>query len=151
VKLVRLVPLSTAIKLVFVTNTTTKILYADDDCDDCFLLNESIKSNGLNADLVFVANGQEAITYIEHAAEALPSLVILDLNMPKMNGRETLHYLKTHPRYQNIPVIILSTSQNKKEMDDCAAQGAVSYFVKPNHMNGYDSIVKACRPFLGEA
>jgi len=68
--------------------------------------------------------------------------------MPKMNGHETLSYLKTHPRYQNIPVIILSTSASKKEMDACAAQGAVSYFVKPNHMKDYATIVKAFRPFV---
>ena len=128
--------------------STTKILYADDDSDDRFLLNESIVSSGLHADLVYVANGQEFISYIEQAPEALPDLVILDLNMPKMNGRETLNYLKRHPRYRTIPVIILSTSRNKQEMDACAAQGAVSYFIKPNHLDGYASIITACQSFV---
>lgn len=128
--------------------TTAKILYADDDSDDRFLLNESIVSSGLHADLVYVTNGQEAISYIEHSQDALPDLVILDLNMPKMNGRETLSYLKTHPRFRTIPVIILSTSENQRDMDACAAQGAVSYFVKPQHAEGYARIVKACRPFV---
>lgn len=130
------------------TTTTSKILYADDDSDDRFLLHESIVSNGLQADMVYVTNGQEAISHIEHTPENLPSLVILDLNMPKMNGKETLSYLKTHPRYQNIPVIILSTSENKKEMEFCAAQGALSYFVKPRQMAGYDTIIKACLPYV---
>jgi CheY-like chemotaxis protein len=134
-----------------VTTTTTKILYADDDSDDRFFLHESVRSNGLNADIVYVTNGQEAISYIEHAPEALPALVILDLNMPKMNGKETLAYLKTHPKYQRIPVIILSTSESKTEIDDCAAQGALSYFVKPRHMSGYDTIVKACMPYVNNA
>lgn len=130
------------------TTTASKILYADDDSDDRFFLHESVLSNGLNADMVYVTNGQEAISYIEHVPEALPALVILDLNMPKMNGKETLMYLKTHPQYQNIPVIILSTSENKKEKDDCTAYGALSYFVKPRHMSGYDSIVKACMSYV---
>ena len=130
------------------TNATVKILYADDDSDDCLLLQESIISNGLPADMVHVSNGLEAISYIEHTTGPLPSLVILDLNMPKMNGKETLRYLKTHPRYQNIPVIILSTSENKMEMDFCAARGALTYFVKPHNMSGYDSIVKACMPYV---
>ena len=131
--------------VIAVATTISKILYADDDSDDRHLLEESFVTNGLNADIVYATNGQEAISYIEQAAESLPSLVILDLNMPKMNGKETLRYLKTHPRYQNIPVIILSTSENKKEMDDCAAEGAASYFVKPQHMRGYETIVSACR------
>lgn len=131
------------------TTSTSTILYADDDSDDRFLLNQSVVSSGLHADMVYVTNGQEAISYIEQSSDALPSLVILDLNMPKMNGRETLRYLKTHPRYQTIPVIILSTSENKREMDACAAQGALSYFVKPRHIDGYDTLVKAFRPYVG--
>jgi len=131
-----------------IVTTTSKILYADDDSDDQYLLNESIVSSGLKADMVYVTNGQEAISYIEHTSDALPSLVILDLNMPKMNGRETLRYLKAHPRYHDIPVIILSTSENKRERDACAAQGALSYFVKPRQMQDYDTIVKVCQSYV---
>jgi CheY-like chemotaxis protein len=129
----------------------SKILYADDDSDDRLFLHESVLSNRLPADMVYVTNGQEAISYIEQAPEGLPSLVILDLNMPKMDGKETLSYLKTHPRYCNIPVIILSTSENKTEKDYCTARGALSYFVKPRHMSGYDTIVKACLPYITNA
>ena len=134
-----------------VVTTTSKILYADDDRDDLVLLNESFVSSGLNAEVVYVPNGLEAISYIEHTTGPLPDLVILDLNMPKMNGKETLSYLKTHPRYKTIPIIILSTSENKKEMADCARQGAASYFVKPIQMAGYAPIVSACRPYVSKA
>lgn len=130
------------------TTTTPKILYADDDSDDRFLLHESVRSNRLPANMVYVANGQEAISYIEQVPEALPALIVLDLNMPKMNGKETLTFLKAHPVYHNIPVIILSTSDNKKEMDFCTSHGALSYFVKPRHMAGYDTIVKAFIPYV---
>jgi CheY-like chemotaxis protein len=146
----RLYLYDTTTKSIAVTTTTSKILYADDDSDDRFFLNESIVSSGLDAKIVFVSNGQEAISYIEQTSEPLPSLVILDLNMPKMNGKETLSYLKTHPRYRNIPVIILSTSENKEEMAACAAQGALSYFVKPAQMAGYDPIVKAFQPYVSK-
>jgi len=131
--------------------TTSKILYADDDSDDRFFMNECILSNGVNANMVYVSNGREAISYIEHTPGPLPSLVILDLNMPKMNGKETLRYLKKHPRYQSIPVIILSTSENKEEMEACRAQGALSYFVKPAKMAGYNAIVQACLPYIRPA
>jgi CheY-like chemotaxis protein len=134
-----------------VITTKSKILYADDDSDDRLFLHESVVSNGLSANMVYVTNGQEAISYMEQAPGGLPSLVILDLNMPKMDGKETLTYLKNHPRYCNIPVIILSTSDNKKEIDYCTAHGALSYFVKPRHMMGYDTIVKACMPYVNGA
>ncbi|MBD0332801.1 MAG: response regulator, partial [Chitinophagaceae bacterium] len=93
--------------------TTLRILYAEDDIDDRFFLSESISSNGLNADLVYVSDGDEAIDYLETHSENLPSLIVLDLNMPRKNGWQTLTYLKSHLRFCNIPVIILSTSQNK--------------------------------------
>jgi CheY-like chemotaxis protein len=133
------------------TPPISKILYADDDGDDRFLLNEFVISNGLKADMVFVSNGLEAISYIEQAPEDPPSLVILDLNMPKMDGRQTLHYLKSHPRFSAIPVIILSTSENKLEQEFCTSNGALSYFVKPRQMAGYDSIIKACMPYVSAA
>lgn len=132
-------------------STTSKILYADDDSDDCYFLNESIMSSGLDANLVFVSDGREAISYMERTPEALPSLVILDLNMPRMSGKETLTFLKTHPRYQRIPVIILSTSASKEEMDACTAQGALSYFVKPTHISGYQPIIQAFLPYMKQA
>jgi len=134
-----------------VNTTPCTILYADDDSDDRLLWSESITMNGLHADMVYVANGQEAISYIQTTAANLPSLVILDLNMPKMNGKETLHYLKAHPYYQTIPVIILSTSDNQSEREFCTAAGALSYFVKPQSMSGYYPIVKACMPYVGGA
>ena len=130
------------------TVTTAKILYADDDSDDRFLLNEYILSTGLNADIVNVTNGLEAISYVEKAPEQLPSLIILDLNMPKMNGKETLRYLKTHPRFHSIPIFILSTSENETERRSCTASGAHSYFVKPNYLAGYAPLINACLPFV---
>ena len=133
------------------TPPTSTILYADDDGDDRFLLNEFVISNGLKADMVYVSNGLEAISYMEQAPENPPSLVILDLNMPKMDGRQTLHYLKSHPRFSTIPVIILSTSENKLERDFCTSNGALSYFVKPRQLAGYDTIVKACMPYVSAA
>ena len=110
--------------------TTSKILYADDDSDDRFIMHECLLSNG-----------QDSIYYIEQTPRPLPSLVNIGLNMPKMDGKENL-------RYQSIPVIIRSTSENKKEKDACAAQGAQPYFVKPGHMAGYNTILWACWPYV---
>jgi CheY-like chemotaxis protein len=131
-------------------NATSKILYAEDDSDDRFFLSESLAATGWGADLIYASDGEEAISYLESVSTAniLPSLIVLDLNMPRRDGKQTLQYIKSKPRFSKIPVIILSTSANKAEMDDCTSLGAVSYFKKPTHFTGYFEIVKAFQSFI---
>ncbi|MBD0276639.1 MAG: response regulator [Flavisolibacter sp.] len=125
--------------------TNFSILYADDDSDDKFFLDETISSSGLPADMVYVSDGAEAIRYLEtiQATGKLPSLIVLDMNMPRLDGKQTLSYIKEHPKFSSIPVIILSTSENKKDKDFCTQKGAASYLKKPAHMRGYHDIVKS--------
>ncbi|MGN6399519.1 MAG: response regulator [Flavisolibacter sp.] len=130
--------------------TTSKILYIDDDSDDCFFLSHSLSESGTNANLVCATDAEEAINYLNTAAPSdLPSLIILDLNMPKWDGRRTLMHLKMQPHLSGIPVIILSTSENKKDKDACALLGALSYFKKPFHVDGYKEIINSFIPLLG--
>ena len=68
--------------------------------------------------------------------------------MPKRDGKQTLVYLKKHPQYSAIPVIILSTSDNKTDKDFCTSRGADSYLVKPGHFGGYNAIVQTFVPYL---
>jgi CheY-like chemotaxis protein len=134
-----------------VSNATAfKILYAEDDLDDRIFLNESFISNGLKADMVFVSNGEEAISYLERSrnTKSLPALIILDLNMPKINGKETLSYLKASPYFADIPVVILSTSESVTEKAFCKERGVISYYTKPRDFAGYDIIVKNLVPFV---
>lgn len=127
------------------TNTNLKILYADDDADDHFFLSESISSSGLPADMIYVFDGVEVINYLESAkgSDKLPSLIVLDMNMPKLDGKQTLSYIKSNPHFAAIPVIILSTFENKNDKDFCARKGAVTYLKKPAHVKGYEAIVKS--------
>lgn len=129
---------------------TSKILYVDDDSDDCYFLSLSLLETGTNADLVCATDVEEAIKYLDSADTAtLPSLIILDLNMPKWDGRQTLSYIKSQPRLSNIPVVILSTSENKIDQETCAFLGASSYYKKPFHYEGYKNIINSFRPLLG--
>ena len=131
------------------TNTTPKILYVDDDSDDCVLLTESFSSSDSTTDFICAGGGEEAINYLNSVGhEALPSLIILDLNMPKLDGRKTLSYIKSHPGLADIPVVILSTSENKSDKEVCTKLGAAFYFQKPFHYEGYKDIVKDCLPLL---
>ena len=129
------------------TNTTPpKILYVDDDQDDCVLLKESFSDTG-NTNMVLASNGDEAIEYLD-SNESLPSLIILDLNMPRRDGRQTMQYIKSKPRLSGIPVVILSTSKNQADKEVCSRLGAVSYLEKPDHYSGYKEIVSNCLPFI---
>ena len=109
-------------------NTTRKILIVDDDPEDLVLIEEALLE--LGQDIHCEENGIEALKYLEYCNE-LPSLIILDLNMPKLNGTETLSKLKENQKFKHIPVVIYSTSINAFEKDKCLRLGAYSYIVKP--------------------
>ena len=130
-------------------NTKSTILYVDDDFDDCFFLRSSIEETGSKVDLVCATDGEEAVHYLNSLLpESFPSLIILDLNMPRWDGKRTLNYLKSQPHLAAIPVIILSTSENNKEKEACEKLGAVSYYQKPHHFDGYRGIVDSFFSFM---
>ena len=127
------------------TTTTPKILYIDDDSDDCIFLSESFAATTIHPDLICSPGGEEAIRYLNSIDEtSLPSLIILDLNMPRWDGRQTLNYIKSNPHFADIPVVILSTSQNTMDREICRKLGAASYLIKPYHFDGYKEIVNNC-------
>ncbi|HEY0273764.1 MAG TPA: response regulator [Chitinophaga sp.] len=109
------------------------ILLADDDVEDRFIISDAFDTIGLADCIQFVEDGEKVLTYLDTIGEPapLPNLVILDLNMPKLNGTQTLKLLKEDQRYSNIPVIIFSTSLNELEMQECMHLGANSYVIKP--------------------
>ncbi len=124
------------------TATAPTILYIDDDSDDCLILKSSLDDTGSRTNLICASDGEEAVRVLDAMpAASLPNLIVLDLNMPRWDGRQTLRYLKSQPRLASIPVVVLSTSESKSEKDACASLGAASYFKKPFHYDGYKSII----------
>ncbi|MBV4359316.1 response regulator [Pinibacter aurantiacus] len=113
--------------------TQAKILLVDDDLEDRFLIEDSFKEIGVSDILHFEENGENALNYLEQSfyRDSLPCLIILDLNMPKMNGTQILRFLKGNDKFINIPVIIFSTSLNAIEKEECLRLGAYSYVIKP--------------------
>jgi CheY-like chemotaxis protein len=113
------------------------ILIADDDQEDLELLSEVILQVQADIRLHMVNNGSMVMDFLEKASDNdLPSLIVLDYNMPNMNGAEVLEQLCNNPRYQKIPKIIWSTSNNSSYIKECMEKGATSYFVKPaTHKN----------------
>lgn len=114
-----------------------RILLADDDQEDLELLSEVLLQLEGEAKLHMVNNGNQVLDYLEKASdEDLPSLIVLDYNMPSMNGVEVLEQLCKDSRYQKIPKIIWSTSNNSSYIKECLEKGATTYLVKPaTHKN----------------
>jgi CheY-like chemotaxis protein len=132
------------------TNSASqKILYADDDYDDRTFLSETLAATATEAKLVLATNGEEAIRYLQQLQlEELPDLIILDLNMPRLDGKQTLNFIKSKPEFSEIPVVILSTSKSKLDMEVCQRLGASSYLQKPVHYDGYREILSNCLPLI---
>jgi CheY-like chemotaxis protein len=128
------------------------ILIAEDDADDRFLLQAAFEENGFKDKLYFVENGVEALDYLQQLCDTgdeltLPRFILLDLNMPKKDGREVLKELKQHPELKKIPVVIFSTTNNEQEMRRCYELGANSYITKPNSFESLLKTVAALRSY----
>jgi len=112
------------------------ILIAEDDPDDRFLLKTAFEESGNPNILRFVENGVELIQHLKEATEQkmkneFPAFILLDLNMPKKDGREVLKEIKENKIFKKIPVIIFTTTKNENEITRCYELGANSYVVKP--------------------
>ncbi|BAV08554.1 Response regulator receiver domain-containing protein [Filimonas lacunae] len=118
---------------------TIKILLADDDKEDQLILSDAFEQIGITNVVHFVDNGEHALVQLEKCFEddVLPRLIILDLNMPRMNGTQTLRLVKQDDRFKHIPIIIYSTSLNNIEKDECIRLGAHSYIIKPLTFSEY--------------
>jgi len=110
-----------------------KILVVDDDPEDRSILEDGFVELGINEAVKYEENGEKAISYLRAAVEeeSLPCLIILDLNMPRMNGTQTLRSIKEDPRLRKITVLIYSTSLNPIEKHECLQLGAQEFVIKP--------------------
>jgi CheY-like chemotaxis protein len=126
------------------------ILVVDDDKEDHLILQDYFEGEGLHGCVIFMENGQKAIEYLEEIRDPqeLPSLIILDLNMPILNGTQTLLRIKQNFQYKHIPVIIYSTSDNETEKRKCLSFGAVDYMVKPVSFDEGLAMVKRFASYL---
>ena len=128
---------------------TLIILMADDDADDRLLAKEAMHESRVLNELHFVENGVRLLNYLRGDGEfsnremyPMPGLILLDLNMPKMDGREALAEIKADRRLHRIPVVILTTSKAEEDMVKGYGLGAVSYITKPVT---FDALVELMR------
>lgn len=118
-----------------------KVLLIEDDMIEVMKLNRVVSSLPLNHKIVEAQNGEEALKILENK-EWLPDIILLDLNMPKMNGIEFLSILKKDEELQHIPTIILTTSNHQKDLVACFRIGVSGYILKPLKYEDYVSKIE---------
>lgn len=115
------------------------ILVAEDDPDDRLLLAQAFNAVASKADIKFVENGLELLEALRRNAS--PDLVILDLNMPLLDGRQALQQIRNDPLLREQKIIVLTTSFAPEEEESCRAQGVVDYLRKPSRFSELVDIV----------
>ncbi len=118
------------------------IILADDDADDRLLLQEAFDENKLPCQLSFVEDGVELIKYLDKA-ENLPFLILLDINMPRKDGKQILSELRTNDKWKHLPVVMFTTSKSPQDIKTCYELGANSYIIKPTSFEKLVEVVNA--------
>ncbi|MEZ4648376.1 MAG: response regulator [Candidatus Eisenbacteria bacterium] len=126
------------------------ILMAEDDADDRLLTSDALEESRVVNDLKFVVDGVDLLEYLRRQgqysdpdASPRPDLILLDLNMPRMDGREALAAIKADPDLRRIPVVILTTSETEEDMVKGYDLGAASYCTKPVTFERLVDLMKA--------
>lgn len=103
------------------------ILYAEDDLDDYDSLKGALAQLSDKYVLQWAKNGEEVVSYLNEPDNTYPSLVVLDLNMPIMDGKQTLTWLKSHSEHQDIPVMVFTTSSREEDVKLCQSHKCTFY------------------------
>jgi CheY-like chemotaxis protein len=126
------------------------ILLADDDADDRILAQDALKESRLANDMRLVENGEELMDYLlrrgayeNPEASPTPGLILLDLNMPRKDGREALREIKSNPDLRSIPVVVLTTSKAEEDIYRSYDLGVNSFITKPVTFDGLVNVMKA--------
>ncbi len=117
------------------------ILIVEDDQVDVMTIKRAFKQVEAENDLHIESNGEEAIRYLNEVKE-LPGLIILDLNMPKMNGIEFLNIIRSNPKFKHLPVVVLTTSKEQQDKISTFNLNISGYMIKPVDFNQFKDMVK---------
>ncbi len=129
------------------TRSPISILLADDDADDRLMASEALEESRLANELITVGDGEELMEYLqrkgrfEGRVSEQPGLILLDLNMPRMDGREALELIKNDPELRRIPVVVLTTSKAESDILQTYDLGVNSFITKPVTFDGLVEIM----------
>lgn len=136
----------------FSTPRPALVLYAENDENDALLMQACWKRAGLEPSLRIVEDGYAAKAYLsgegrfaDRESHPFPALVLLDLSMPGCTGLEVLEWVRAQPRFANLPVLILSLSNQERDRNDAMRLGASDYVVKPTGLAGFVETLRSWR------
>jgi len=128
-----------------------RILMVEDDPADVRLTREALKNKKVHTTMETVPDGMEALAYLRkegaYADKARPDMILLDLNMPRMDGREVLAELQKDPKLRSIPVIVLTTSEGEEDILSAYAMNANCYITKPVDWKQFIRVVELIEDF----
>lgn len=128
-----------------------RLLLVDDDEGDVFMMSELMQEMSLPIELQTVENGLQAMAYLRREAPydqaPRPDLVLLDLNMPRMDGRQVLTEVRSDPELRGIPILVLTTSTARPDIQTCYETGCNAYLVKPFGVDGLTEMVSQLECF----
>jgi chemotaxis family two-component system response regulator Rcp1 len=132
-------------------NRRIRVLLVEDSRADARLVVEVFKEEQINVDVDIVRDGEEAMAYLHREREyehvPAPDLIILDLNMPKKDGREVLAEIKSDSALNTIPVVILTTSQSEEDIQKCYKLHASCFVTKPLELEKFMAIIRSLDGF----
>jgi len=118
------------------------ILLVEDDTVDTMTVSRALKEIHVSNKLITVSNGKEALEYLRNPDNETPCIILLDLNMPKMNGFEFLHAVKKDDQLKIIPVVILTTSKEEQDKIDSFRLSVAGYMIKPVDYQKFVDVMK---------
>ena len=131
--------------------TPIRVLLVEDNPGDAHLTRDTLEQSKLLIQIEVAIDGEDALDYLlgrnSYAGVALPDLVVLDLNLPKLGGREVLAEMKLHDRLRSIPVVVLTSSDAEKDVVMSYKLGASCYVTKPVNLEAFKAIVKSIEGF----
>lgn len=118
-------------------------MLVEDDQVDAMTVKRALKEIKVTNPVEIVENGEEALEYLQNDGNQKPGIILLDLNMPKMNGIEFLNVAKQDDNLKNIPVIVLTTSKEEQDKLDSFKLGVAGYMLKPVDYQQFVEVMKA--------
>ncbi len=127
------------------------ILLVEDNEGDIVLTKEALSEAKINNKVTVVRDGEEAINFLNESlntdSDLLPDLVLLDINLPKIDGKEVLFYIKNHSVLKKIPVVMLTTSSSEMDVTDAYLNHANCFITKPVDIHKFFSVVRMIEDF----
>ncbi|MFT6149417.1 MAG: CheY-like chemotaxis protein [Saprospiraceae bacterium] len=123
------------------------ILLVEDDRVDAMTVKRAIRQIKMHHPLIHAENGEEALEYLNNSSNEKPWIILLDLNMPKMNGIEFLQVAKRNDAFKSIPVVVLTTSKEQQDRIETFKFGVAGYMVKPVDYSQFVEMMQAIKMY----